>query len=109
MKDFNILVGETWKKIRKSKNLTQEYVAEQLELGTRYISDLERNKTIGSLSTLIKLCNLYEVTPTFVLQDYLNINDDLKIDPDLVGFYTLNAQQQAIIIKLIEFMNNNTN
>ncbi|MBE5820628.1 MAG: helix-turn-helix transcriptional regulator [Clostridiales bacterium] len=100
----SILLGDVWKKIRKSKGYTQEYVAEKLDLGTRYISDLERNKTIGSLSTLIKLCNLYEVTPTVVLQEYLNIKDDYKIDTDLIGYYSLNKNQKQIILKLINFM-----
>lgn len=106
MKDSNITLGEVWKKIRTSKGLTQEYVAEQLDLNTRYISDLERDKTVGSLSTLIKLCNVYEVTPTFVLQEYLTISNDLKIDANLIGYYSLDNNQKEIIIKLIEFMNN---
>lgn len=101
----SISLGEMWKKARKSKGFTQEYVSEQLELGPRYISDLERDKTIGSLPTLVKLCNLYEVTPTFILQDYLKINTDLKIDSNIIGYYSLSDTDKQIIIKLIEFMN----
>lgn len=101
----NIKLGEFWKKTRKAKGLTQEYVSEQLDLGPRYISDLERDKTIGSLPTLINLCNLYEVTPTYILQDYLKINDDLKIDNDLIGFYSLSAEDKAVVIQLIQYMN----
>ena len=77
-------LGKMWKKARKAKGFTQEYVSEQLDLGPRYISDLERDKTIGSLPTLIKLCNLYEVTPTYILQNCLKINEDLKIQRLLV-------------------------
>ena len=105
MKDINFSLGDIWKKTRKAKGLTQEEVAEKLNLGTRYISDLERNKTIGSLTTLIKLCNLYEVTPTYILQEYLDIKDDIKIDSSLIGFYSLNQNQKCIVIKLIEFLN----
>ena len=101
----NISLGEIWKKTRKSKGFTQEYVAEQLQLGPRYISDLERDKTIGSLPTLINLCNLYEVTPTYILQNYLKINEDLKIDVDLIGFYSLSDDDKSIIIQLIQYMN----
>ena len=51
--------------------MTQETVSEAIELAPRYISDIERNKSKGSIDTLVKLCNLYQVTPTFVLQNYL--------------------------------------
>lgn len=92
-------------KNQKVKGLTQEEVAEKLDLGTRYISDLERNKTIGSLTTLVKLCNLYEVTPTYILQQYLNVKEDIKVDSTLIGFYSLSKNQKCIVIKLIEFLN----
>lgn len=100
----NISLGEMWKKARNAKGFTQEYVSEQLDLGPRYISDLERDKTIGSIPTLIKLCNLYEVTPTYILQNYLKINSDLKIDTNLVGFYSLSNEDKEVIIKLIQYM-----
>lgn len=103
--DKDILLGKIWHTSRKAKGLTQEYVAEELNLGPRYISDLERDKTKGSLRTLIKLCNLYQVTPTYVLQDYLNIKNDMKIDPDLIGYYSLTDHDKKTIKKMIEFMN----
>ena len=104
--DINISLGKIFQITRKSKGYTQEYVAEKLGLGPRYISDLERGKTNGSISTFVKLCNLYEITPTYILQDYLKINKDLKIDPDLIGYYSLSSKNKEIIIKLIQFMNN---
>lgn len=101
----DILLGKIWKKSRESKGLTQEYVAEKLNLGTRYISDLERDKTKGSLRTFVKLCNLYQVTPTYILQNYLEISDDLKTDPDLIGFYSLTDRDKKLIINIIKSMN----
>ncbi|MDO5555628.1 MAG: helix-turn-helix transcriptional regulator [Clostridia bacterium] len=103
--DINISLGKIFQLTRKSKGYTQEYVAEKLQLGSRYISDLERGKTIGSIQTFIKLCNLYEVTPTFILQNYLKINEDLQIDPNLIGFYSLSCKDKEIILQLIKFMN----
>lgn len=103
--DDDILIGDIWQLSRKAKGLTQEYVSEKLGLAPRYISDLERNKTNGSLRTLIKLCNLYQVTPTYILQDYLEINTDFKINPELIGFYSLNARDKALILNIIEMMN----
>ena len=103
--DREILLGKMWQAARKAKGFTQEYVAEKLDLCPRYLSDLERDKTIGSIKTLINLCNIYEITPTYILQDYLNIDKDLKIDSELIGYYSLNKRDRDLIIKMIEQMN----
>lgn len=99
-----IYIGNTLKNIRKSLGLTQEEVAEALGLAPRYVSDIERDKTKGSLTTLIKLCNLYNVTPTLILKDYLTTTN-LEPDSDLIGFYNLNNYDKTIIKRLIQFMN----
>ena len=65
-----IQIGSILRRTRKSLGYTQEDVAEMLDLASRYISDLERDKTKGSIDTLVKLCNIYHITPTYVLQDY---------------------------------------
>lgn len=99
-----ILIGKVLKETRHSLGLTQEQVSEALGLAPRYISDLERNKTKGSLDTLVKLCNFYHVTPTYVLKDFLT-SSELEIDDSLIGFYNLTEEEKDIIRQLICFMN----
>ena len=99
-----ILVGKVFQKTRRSLGLTQEQVSEVLGLAPRYISDIERDKTKGSIDTLVKLCNIYNITPTYVLKDYLNSND-LELDGGLIGFYNLSEDQKEIVRQLISFMN----
>lgn len=104
-KNSNIKIGDILKRTRKSLGYTQEDVAEMLDLAPRYVSDIERNKTKGSIDTLVKLCNIYHITPTYILQDYLDLKDELKIDPNLVGYYKLNNRDKQIISELIKHMN----
>lgn len=59
-------------KVRKSLGLSQEDIAERLDLASRYISDIERNKVKGRIDALICLCNIYNITPNYVLKDYLS-------------------------------------
>ena len=99
-----ILVGKVFQKTRRSLGLTQEQVSEVLGLAPRYISDIERDKTKGSIDTLVKLCNIYNITPTYVLKDYLNSND-LELDGGLIGFYNLTEDEKEIVRQLISFMN----
>ncbi len=103
-----ILIGNILKNTRKSLGLTQEKVAEYLGLAPRYISDIERDKTKGSLTTLVKLCNLYNVTPTFILKDYLN-TVHIDIDDKLIGFNNLTENEKFIVQKLIQIMNQSKN
>lgn len=104
-KSSKIRIGTLLKKTRKSLGYTQEEVAECLDLAPRYISDIERDKTKGSIDTLVKLCNLYRITPTYVLQEYLEIADDYKISPNMIGFYQLNEHDKNVVLELIQYMN----
>lgn len=105
-KDEKILIGKTLKDIRKSLGLTQEYVSEELGLAPRYISDIERDKTKGSIDTLVKLCNLYHVTPTYVLQHYLNISEAKMNNLNKInGLEALSKSERDFISNLVEFIN----
>ncbi len=97
----NIKIGDLLRRTRKSLGYTQEEVAEMLDLASRYISDIERDKTKGSVDTLVKLCNIYHITPTYVLQEYLELTDDYKIDPDIIGFYNLSNRDKQVVTELI--------
>ena len=105
-KDEEILIGKTLKDIRKSLGLTQEYVSEGLGLAPRYISDIERDKTKGSIDTLVKLCNLYRVTPTYVLQRYLSTSEAKMNNINKInGFEALSKRDRTFINNLVEFIN----
>lgn len=100
--------GKKLKQIRESYGLTQERVAEYLGLGPRYISDIERNKTKGSIDTLIKLCNIYNITPNDLLNEYIYFDIE-KSNLDLSGFYSLNSTHKQMILDLIKFLNQQEN
>lgn len=103
-KKLNIKIGHILQTTRKSLGYTQEQIAEKLDLGPRFISDIERDKTKGSIDTLVKLCNIYNVTPTFILQDYID-SVDVPSDESIIGFYQLDESDKDIIRQLISYMN----
>lgn len=102
--ELNIKYGQKLKKARESLGLTQEKVAEYLGLGPRYISDIERNKNKGSIDTLIKLCNIYNLTPNDLLTEYIYFDVETN-NIELSAFYSLNKENQQIILDLIRFYN----
>lgn len=100
----NVNYGQKLKKAREALGLTQEKVAEYLGLGPRYISDIERNKTKGSIDTLIKLCNIYNITPNDLLSEYIYFDIE-KSNIELATFYSLSVENQQMILDLISFFN----
>ena len=55
-KEINIQIGEQVRIAREQARLTQETLAEKIEVSPQYISDLERGVVGISLPTLKKLC-----------------------------------------------------
>lgn len=63
MTDFKKLLGKRIQLIRKSNGLTQEKLAELIDIETPSLSYLETGKYAPSIETLQKLCNALNVQP----------------------------------------------
>ena len=60
-------LGEKLFELRKSKNLTQDDVAEKLEVTRQTISKWETNQSTPDFDKIVPLCNLYGITPNELL------------------------------------------
>ena len=56
-----VKIGEFLKTLRKDKNITQEQLAEKLNVSNRTVSRWETGNNMPDLSTLIELADYYEV------------------------------------------------
>ena len=65
MKDH--LLGDRLREARNNKGMTLEEVAKILNSGHSYISQLETGVRTPSLKMLQQLCDLYEVSPNYIL------------------------------------------
>lgn len=80
--DYNI-IGERLKKARLAKGLTQENLAEDLNISIAYLSRIETGTTKINLKRLSEICKLLDISEAKILsgvsddsQNYLN--DDLN-------------------------------
>ena len=69
------LFGETLKRLREERGLSQEKLANHSRLGssamtTNYVSDLERGLKVPSLTTILKLAHAMECAPGELLVDF---------------------------------------
>lgn len=101
--NINKHLAEVFKYHRKQNNYTQEQVAEMCDLSSKYISQLERGVSGGTVETIIKLCNVYKISPHTVLEPFLSkdiINSDTKVIDD---FDKLCYKDKNTVKQLIEF------
>ncbi len=105
LKDENIrtTLGNNLKKIRLGKKLTQEQLAEKINISTQLLKDIEAGRKLGSLNTFINICIALNETPNTLLYELFinNIkdNDNLtsKID-------RLSERDKKIVENLINNM-----
>lgn len=64
--DYNI-IGERLKKARINKNLTQEKLAEQLDVSIAFLSRIERGSSFISLKRLNQICSVLDVSEGEIL------------------------------------------
>ncbi len=62
-----VKAGKRLAAMRRKMGYTQEKLGERCEMTAKYISNIERSKSIPSLETLMRLCEALETTPDALL------------------------------------------
>ncbi len=79
--DYSLL-GKRLAGYRKQRGLTQEKLAEHTNLANNYISNIENNRSIPSLETLVTLCEALGITPNELLVG-TSVQADNYMDADI--------------------------
>ena len=87
--DYNV-IGERLKQARLNKKLTQEKLAEKLDVSVAFLSRIERGSSLINLKRLNEICSILDITEGEILNgvskdsnSYLNkdLSDLLKDCP----------------------------
>lgn len=80
MGDIKKKLGKKIKMIRKARNMTQEQLAEMVDIGTPNISYIENGKFAPSIENLQKIASALEVEPweLYKFDDFKNIEEIKK-------------------------------
>jgi transcriptional regulator with XRE-family HTH domain len=65
--DLNKLVGLNIRRRRQELRLTQQQLAERMEIWQPYLSEIENGKRATTLATLAEIAEALEVTPSYLL------------------------------------------
>lgn len=101
--DINKHIGKVCQEYRLKNNLTQNQVAELTGLEPRHISQIERGLSKGSIDTLLKLCNAYQITPDVILYDLLDDNIKKSISIYDEDFKKLSKRDKESILYFIKY------
>lgn len=70
------IIGKKIKQIRLSKKFTQEYVSENVDISIDLLRNIENGRNIGSVPTLLNLCNFLKISPNFLFSELLTFKED---------------------------------
>lgn len=73
--DYDI-IGSRIKQARLAKNYTQEDLAEKLDISVAFLSRVERGNSHINLKRLNQICNLLDVTESYMLEGTSNNSKD---------------------------------
>jgi len=109
MKKANIIkIGKKLQGIRKSNGYTQEKLAEEIECSTRYIGDIEQDRSKPSYEILVKICNTFNIGMDDIFSNYLDIKGKKESNISFYGFEKLKQNNKETIIHMIEYFNKNS-
>ena len=90
--------AEKLKSLRKYKRITQEKLAEMVDLDVRHIARLEAGEGLPTVTTLLKFCSAFDVTPNDLLSYDKNVYKD-NLKSDINDMLKLAKPEQLELIK----------
>lgn len=97
-------IGKKIKFYRKKRGLTQEQLAEKVELSSHFISALERGMYSVKLENLVKIINVLECTADDLFCDSLSDKTRANASRLAKEMATLPEHEQERIFKVVELL-----
>ena len=93
-------IGKRLREARIRKNIKQEEIADLFNSTQSFVSKIETGYSKPSLSTLIRLCKLYEVSFDYILYDNL---DHIKqsLNPDFDEILSDCSENERVFLLLL--------
>ncbi len=93
-------IGERLKIQRKKQHLTQEQMAEKLDISIKHYSEAERGIIGFSLDNWIKVCEILDISMDYLFR---NISIDYPLPVKLIELYDICPdEKKEMLLKLIE-------
>ncbi len=105
--DILKVIGKRIQEARKDKGYTQEYVAEEIDKSIDILRSIENGRSVGSVETLINICNVLDITLDYVFSDLLDKKNEILDNKLYEDFKSLDLNQKELINVVMEHMKKN--
>ncbi len=102
MKGYKIAMGKRIQQARKAAHLTQMRFAEKIDVSTQYVSDLERGIVGCSVPTLLKICDVLDVSADLILKGERPEPPSAPAVPE--SFSKLSPEEQGLVREGFELL-----
>lgn len=96
-----IEIGSRLKEARIKSNLTQEQLAEKVDKGTTYISDIERGAKLPSLSLFIKIVDVLDASADYILKGEIEFGKQYIYNDITKKLESLTPKQRLGVVDII--------
>ena len=102
-KEILVTIGQNLKNARTSKGYTQEQMAEQLNVSSKFISMIERGCSGLSITNLTNICKILDIEPNSLFNGVLNYTDS-KDEYITNALSTLANRDKEFLISVIKYI-----
>ena len=103
-KDILKIIGSKIQEARNQKGYTQEYVAEKIDKSIDILRSIENGRSVGSVETLLNICNVLEITFDYIFMDLLDKKGEILDNKLYKNFQELTLEQKELLNVIIEHM-----
>lgn len=103
------IIGKKVQEFRKQKGLTQEQLAEKVNISPHYLSALERGVYNIKLDLLVDILNTLNCSADEVFQDVVNSSAKVKASEISDKLKSLPLKEQRKILEVVDTLISNSN
>lgn len=97
-------IGKNLKTLRKLRNMTQSELAAKIEVSTDHISHAEIGYGTLSLTRMLEICKLLEVTPNDILSGEYEPESEHSLQDEIIPLKEVNHHNAMLLLKLYQIM-----
>lgn len=98
-------IGKRIKSRRKELSITQEQIAEHLDVNPSHISNIESGRSHPSLTSLINIANILQCSiDLFICEEYTYISDRCLEKDIIVALQKCSPETKDKILKIIDIL-----
>ena len=105
--DILKVLGKNLKQARKKYKYTQDYVSESVGISIDLLRNIENGRNIGSVPTLLNLCNFLKVSPNTLFEPLIDFKEDTLDTFLLEQIKSLSNKDKEVLKNIIIHLDKN--